>query len=194
MTKRPSKHLARTGKVRIIAGKHRGRKLAFPLLDGLRPTPDRVKETLFNWLTNAIEGSHCLDLYSGSGALGLEALSRSAASVTFVDSSAEVAKHLRRTLGLLHEQADILQTDALAWLATEPDTRMYDVVFLDPPFGQNLVLPSCNLLAQKKRLKTGAWIYIEAEVALARLSLPANWHIKKQKQTGEILYTLCRQE
>lgn len=194
MTKRPSKQLPRTGKVRIIAGRHRGRKLAFPPLKGVRPTPDRVKETLFNWLINAIEGSHCLDLYSGSGALGLEALSRSAASVTFIDTSAEVINHLKRSLSLLHEQAEIRQTDALAWLATDPDTRKYDVVFLDPPFGQDLLRPSCELLVRKKRLKPGAWIYIEAEVTLTSLFIPANWHIKKQKQTGEVLYTLCRQE
>src|SRR3989338_6201010 len=128
-------------RLRIIAGTWRGRKLTFPDTPELRPSPDRVRETLFNWLAPVIEGARCLDLFAGSGALGFEALSRGAHCVTFVDTSSEVISHLHTTLQQLSTTAEILKLNA-----TKPFTcknKPFDIVFLDPPFHQNLLEPVC---------------------------------------------------
>ena len=180
------------GNLRIIAGKHRGRKLSFLQLPGVRPTPNRVRETLFNWLTGFTEGACCLDLFCGSGALGLEAISRGAAEVTFVDASDSVMRNVRQQLKILQEPAETYCQKAEKWLTEQPAESAFDIIFLDPPFNQNLLQPVCARIAEKSLIKPGGYIYLEAEATLSHLPLPQNWQIQKQKQTSQIVYTLCQ--
>ncbi len=183
--------------LRIIAGQWRGRKLPFPDQQGLRPTPDRVRETLFNWLQPVIPGSRCLDLFSGSGALGLEALSRGAASAVLVDSSTAVVGQLRRNLQLLNaDNAEVVQSSAQSWLAHNQQLSAgFDLVFLDPPFRQGMLEQCCELLEQSELLSPGARIYVEAEKELSPLPLPQNWQLLRQKDCGQLTsYLLLRND
>ena len=176
--------------LRIIAGTWRGRKLAFAPVAGLRPTPDRVRETLFNWLGSSVHGARCLDLFAGSGALGLEAASRGAAAVMLVDADPLVVRTLREQASMLvARQVRIVQAACERYLRgpCEP----FDVVFLDPPYRQG-VLPGCmELLERRGWLAPGAWIYLEAERGL-ELTLPANWEPYRSKTTGQVGYHLVR--
>ncbi|WP_022963559.1 16S rRNA (guanine(966)-N(2))-methyltransferase RsmD [Halopseudomonas pelagia] len=181
---------ARTSQLRIIAGQWRSRRFSFTEQPGLRPTPDRVRETLFNWLSGRIEGARCLDPYAGSGALMLEALSRGAAYALACDTSRDVVNTLRGHLQTLEcEQADIQQQDALKLLANSPE-RPYDLVFLDPPFHQGLLAPSCAALESHGWLTDNAWIYTESESAPATLERPANWSLHREKRAGQVWYSL----
>lgn len=174
--------------LRIIGGQWRGRKLSFASLPGLRPTPDRVRETLFNWLAAEIPGAHCLDLFAGSGALGLEALSRGASSVTLVDTAPEVTRTLQQHLQTLQSSAaDVINCSATAWLPTAP-AQHFDVVFLDPPFGQGLVAPVIDLLVPC--LKTQAWVYLETGIDEPLPALPESWREHRHKQAGQVSYRL----
>jgi 16S rRNA (guanine966-N2)-methyltransferase len=183
---RPQKtRVTDTSTVRIIGGEWRGRKLNFPEIEGLRPTPDRVRETLFNWLQGYLPGARCLDLFSGSGALGIEALSRGAASVTFVDQATEVVSQLRSNINLLKAQnAEIIAASALDWLdRRQPDQEpRYDLVFMDPPFNKGL--------ERRSLLREEAMIYIETEKSLALDTLPANWVLHREKAAGQVAYRL----
>ncbi|MBV0934617.1 16S rRNA (guanine(966)-N(2))-methyltransferase RsmD [Marinobacterium weihaiense] len=184
---------AEPSSIRIIGGEWRGRKLDFPAIEGLRPTPDRVRETLFNWLQAYVPGARCLDLFSGSGALGLEALSRGAASVTFIDRAPEVISQLRSNLNRLKAQnAELIGRSAPEWLEQRlPDEEVrYDLVFLDPPFRQGLAGPVCTLLEQRQLLADEALIYLETEKELALDQLPANWQLYREKQAGQVAYRL----
>ncbi|SEA73092.1 16S rRNA (guanine(966)-N(2))-methyltransferase RsmD [Marinobacterium iners] len=191
---RPQKtRVTDTSTVRIIGGEWRGRKLHFPDIEGLRPTPDRVRETLFNWLQGYLPGARCLDLFSGSGALGIEALSRGAASVTFVDQATEVVSQLRSNINLLKAQnAEIIAASALDWLdRCQPDQEpRYDLVFMDPPFHKGLVAPICEMLERRSLLREEAMIYIETEKSLTLDTLPANWVIHREKAAGQVAYRL----
>lgn len=176
--------------LRIIGGRWRGRKLAFPELPGLRPTGDRVRETLFNWLAPTIEGSRCLDLFAGSGALGLEAASRGAARVVMVDRARAVVRGLKTHRDTLAaDMLELVEMDALAYLARPAEP--FEVVFLDPPFGQGLLEPCCRALAEGGWLCDGASIYLESERALGEPVLPEGWRIHRSKQTGEVAYHLA---
>lgn len=181
--------------LRIIAGKWRGRKVQFPDSQGLRPTSDRVRETLFNWLAPVINNANCLDLFSGSGALSFEALSRGAAKVTIIDANTRVCEQLRQNLTLLDcNNANLLTTDAINWLKEAKDTtEPFDIVFLDPPFNQQLVTPSCELLDCQGLIREGSYIYIETE-AKFKLQLPPSWRIHREKKTGQVAYYLCTKE
>lgn len=141
--------------VRIIAGCWRGRKLSFAPVAGVRPSPDRVRETLFNWLSPVIRDARCLDLYAGSGALGIEAASRGASSVVLVDSDPQVVNCLREQLQLLGAaQIEVVQSTVEAWLAAPADP--FDIVFLDPPSGEICCLPvyrSWSLVAGWRRMR-----------------------------------------
>src|SRR5512139_378156 len=171
MTK-PPRHGAGRNQLRIIGGSWRSRRLDFPDVEGLRPTPDRVRETLFNWLMPVIHGARCLDLFTGSGALGLEALSRGAASVVLVDRDPRVIATLRNHLQTLKaEGASLVQQGALDYLQGEP--RPFDVVFLDPPFRQGLLQPALELLNTRGWLAAGARVYIEQESEQPLVELPA---------------------
>ncbi len=177
--------------MRIIGGTHRGRRVKFPLLPGLRPTGDRVKETLFNWLQPFIAGADCLDLFAGSGSLGLEAASRGAGSVVMLEQAGEAARQLRANAGALGlDRARVEQGDALEWL-DRPAVERFDLVFLDPPFDRRVLEPACRLLAQGGWLKADALVYVETP-ADDLPPLPAAWRPWREKRAGQVAYRLFR--
>ena len=180
-------------RLRVIAGQWRGRRLEFPDLPGLRPTPDRVRETLFNWLAPVLPGARCLDLFAGSGALGIEALSRGAAEVAFVERHPLAVRLLCENLARLNARgARVERADARVWLR-RPGTP-FEIVLLDPPFGEGLLEPVCAMLEQSGWLAETAWIYLEAEVDLPPLPLPANWTPYREKIAGAVACRLARRE
>jgi 16S rRNA (guanine966-N2)-methyltransferase len=175
--------------LRIIGGTWRGRKLRFPAAAAIRPTPDRVRETLFNWLAGAVPGARCLDLFAGSGALGLEALSRGAAHVTFVEHDAAAARELGARLKEWQApDASVQRADALRFLAGAAG-EPYDIAFLDPPFDAQLLEPAAMLLGERW-LKDGALIYVECAARAGLPALPPRWRVLKAKQAGEVGYHL----
>jgi 16S rRNA (guanine966-N2)-methyltransferase len=177
--------------LRIIGGEWRGRRIRFPGLPGLRPTPDRVRETLFNWLAADIRGSRCLDLFAGSGALGLEALSRGAAHVTFVEREREAAGRLRETVAALAPgRATVVHGDAPAWLGGP--LQRFDVVFLDPPFDSALLASAMQALADGGWLADPASIYLEAPAAAGLPPLPGGWVLHRSGRAGAVGYHLAR--
>ena len=176
--------------LRIIAGTWRGRKLSFPPVAGLRPTPDRVRETLFNWLDPLIRDQRCLDLFSGSGALGIEAASRGAAEVVLVDDHPRVAETLREQLQLLKaKQVQVVQADVDSYLSGTP--QAFDIVFLDPPFREGRLSGCIRQLESRGWLADEAWVYLEVEHGL-KLDLPGNWTLHRSKQAGQVDYHLVR--
>jgi 16S rRNA (guanine966-N2)-methyltransferase len=184
-------HKTRT--LRIIGGSWRGRTWRFP--DGdIRPTPDRVRETLFNWLAPNIAGARCLDLFAGSGALGLEALSRGVARMVFVEHGAAPARELRQTLALWGGEpaaaAQIHLMDANSFLTGRPEP--FDVVFLDPPFAAGLLGQIAARLESGQWLAPAALIYVECPARATLPSLPACWALVKTGRAGEVGYHLLR--
>jgi len=178
------------GQLRIIAGQWRSRRFSFPEGPGLRPTPDRVRETLFNWLAPHVEGARVLDCFAGSGAMLLESLSRGAASALGLDLNPQSVTALRGHLATLQCQAgQVQQVDALRYLESQPATP-FDLVFLDPPFHQGLLAPACALLESRGWLTPRAWIYCESEAAPSTLGLPDNWRLHREKQAGQVYYSL----
>ena len=178
------------GKIRIIGGKWRGRKLSVPDLPGLRPTPGRVRETLFNWLQPHIEGSRCLDLYAGTGALGLEARSRGAAHVTFVEHDSLLVKQLNENIDAFGiDNVRVEQADAQNWL--NDTTQKFETVFLDPPFSQGLIDQTCRLLLAHECLYPRASVYIEGEKGM---NVPAGFSIIKQGTAGQVRFMLLQTE
>jgi 16S rRNA (guanine966-N2)-methyltransferase len=180
-----------TNTLRIIGGEWRGRRIRFPARGGIRPTPDRVRETLFNWLAAAVPGSRCLDLFAGSGALGLEALSRGAREATFVEQSRENAAALRETLALLAPgRANVVQGDALAWLGGTASA--FDLAFLDPPFDGGLLDAALRRLAAGGWLADGAFVYLEMPAGDGEPALPAGWILHRTGRAGAVGYHLAR--
>lgn len=177
-------------KLRIIGGQWRSRQISFYDAPGLRPTPARVRETLFNWLQYDIPGSRCLDLYAGSGALGFEAASRGAKAVVQVENNSDVCRALKEnTLKLNATQIKIIQSDVFRYLMG--DAEPFDIVFLDPPFAMNLATQTCQWLEAKDWLNPHAKIYVEAESKKKFLDeLPENWQLLKSKTAGEVGYHL----
>ena len=187
--KKPAEHNG-SGQLRIIGGEWRSRQFSFPMAHGLRPTPNRVRETLFNWLAPYVEGAHVLDCFTGSGALYLEALSRGAGSALALDSNPSAIASLRQILSTLKcDNGQLLQADALRYLQEQP-AAPYDLVFLDPPFNQNLLAPACALLEQRGWLAPRAWIYCESETAPSTLGLPGNWRLHREQKAGQVHYSL----
>ncbi|MEJ2310257.1 MAG: 16S rRNA (guanine(966)-N(2))-methyltransferase RsmD [Gammaproteobacteria bacterium] len=182
---------AASNSVRIIGGDHRGRILRFPDAPGLRPTADRVRETLFNWLQPEIHGAHCLDLFAGSGVLGFEAASRGAGRVVMVEDARKVYAMLVRNRALLklEERVELVNRDALKWLAS-CDER-FDILFLDPPFNRRLLQPVVDRLATSALLAPGAHVYIEQDLHEEAPSLPGNWHMLREKVAGQVRYCLA---
>lgn len=179
--------------LRIIGGIWRSRKIRFPDAPGLRPTPDRVRETLFNWLGHDLEGLSCLDLFAGSGALGFEAASRGAARVVQVDSNAGACLALRQNCALLDAKAvEVVQMDVSRFQAGP--NQPFDIVFLDPPFHQGAVSPCTRRLQEGGWLAAHARIYIETEKGLALDELPENWRILRHKHAGGVEYRLYQRE
>jgi len=175
------------GEVRIIGGQMRGRKLKFSGSQGLRPTLDRIRETLFNWLARDIDGSHCLDLFAGSGALGFEAASRGAEKVTLVEKSSKVSQDLKSNCQLI--KADNIQVvNFSAEQFLQSNQQKYDLIFLDPPFGQDLLDQTMLLLADS--LAANALLYIEQEKSPQVFIPDDSWLQLKFKQTGSFCYAL----
>jgi 16S rRNA (guanine966-N2)-methyltransferase len=186
-------HSRAANRLRVIGGRWRGRKLEFPSLPGLRPTPDRVRETLFNWLAPVIEGARCLDLFAGSGALGLEAASRGAAEVLLVDASRVVTDQLRANVARLNAAGvTVIQADALAFL--EAPACPFDIVFLDPPYRQGLLAPACARLEAGGWLKESARVYLEQEREEVFPALPAGWVLLRSKTAGQMAFHLVFRE
>jgi len=181
------------GRLRIVGGRYRGRRLPVPAQLGLRPTADRVRETLFNWLQPVIAGARCLDLFAGSGALGFEAASRGAAEVLMIERSEPVTRVLAanaRNLGAT--QVRVCQADALHWLAE--GSGPFDLVFLDPPFDENLLAPSCARLSERGWLAPGALVYLEAPADRALPVLPKDWTLIRDKRAGQVRFALATVE
>ena len=177
--------------IRIIAGQWRGRKLEVLNEPGLRPTGDRLRETLFNWLAPYVRGARCLDAFAGTGSLGLETLSRGASAVQFIEYNAKTAAKLQDNLALLKcSSGDVIHTNALNWL-TQTDRGPFDIVFIDPPFTENLWQDTLNALADSTCLSDNCLIYVETPQNTL-LSPPGNWLIYKQKSVGRICATLYR--
>ena len=181
---------AAPGRIRIIGGRWRGTRLEVPQRPGLRPTSDRVRETLFNWLQPMLPGARVLDLFAGSGALGLEAVSRGAARATLVEHDPALARALREVAGRLEGGAavEVVAADALAWLHAQPEAG-YDIAFVDPPFDANLwggVLPA---LAPK--LADDAWLYVESPAGVAPAP-PPDWRLHREGGTREVRFALYR--
>lgn len=199
-TKTTASSRTTTGSVRIIAGLWRGRKLAVPKLPGLRPTPDRLRETLFNWLMPSLPGAVCLDAFAGSGALGLEAASRGAAQVTLIEQSPILAKQLQQHINHLNpanttgRELFVHHQNALDYLNQKPATP-FDLVFLDPPFHQQLLEKTCTLLEQGGWLKPQAQIYLEMEQELQAVlptSWPDTWQLHREQSSREIYSCLIQ--
>ncbi len=175
-----------TNEFRIIGGEWRGRKFTFPPLDQLRPTPNRVRETLFNWVQNDIARWRCLDLYAGSGALGMEALSRRAEYVTFVDLQQQVTKQIRANLAqVATNQARVVCADALLFIESYQAAPV-DLVFLDPPFRQGLLTECCERLEAKQVLAQKSYIYLETEQFIDIQAYPSCWAVKRCQRAGQV--------
>lgn len=186
--------MAARGEVRIISGQWRGRRLQVPDQPGLRPTPDRVRETLFNWLAPLVPGAYCLDLFAGSGALGFEAASRGAAEAVLVDASPAV-------VSLLQAEADKWRAENVTVQHTRiPDplpiavAREFDIVFLDPPYQMDLLPVAYDYLERHRYLAPVSHIYLEARRVIEDNELPLGWRILKQQQAGQVFYHLARRE
>jgi 16S rRNA (guanine966-N2)-methyltransferase len=182
-----------TGTVRIIAGKWRSRRLSFPVVARVRPTANRIRETLFNWLQNDIEYEDCLDLFAGSGACGLEALSRGARQVTFVEQDRRLADAIVANLSLLGASGmPVICSEAINWLENRARTcgQTFGIVFVDPPYADQLEHACCRALEQSGVLKDRALIYLESDRDLLDNLFPAGWRVLKKKRAGAVFYWL----
>jgi 16S rRNA (guanine966-N2)-methyltransferase len=180
-----------SGQLRIIGGRWRGRKFRFRAAPGLRPTPDRVRETLFNWLAARVPESRCLDLFAGSGALGLEALSRGAAWVCFVDRHGNSIKQIDQHLAALQARnAECRSDDALQLLKRGNPGPAWDIVFLDPPFDAGLLAPAARLLEEFFNDTATTEIYTEQGVREPAPEMPPNWELHREKNAGDVRFSL----
>ncbi|PTY39054.1 16S rRNA (guanine(966)-N(2))-methyltransferase RsmD [Saccharospirillum sp. MSK14-1] len=178
------------GLVRLIGGQHRGRRLSIANLDGLRPTGDRQRETLFNWLQFELAGSRVADLYAGTGALGLEASSRGAQRVWLIEQHPQAVAALKAAVGQLQSDADVQTADALDWLKRTEDGP-FDGVFVDPPFAAQLWQPTLEALLARPLLRDNAWVYVEAPTNWAPV-VPEQFQLSKEKTSGDVVQRLYR--
>ncbi len=185
------KQRAKTNSIRIIAGQWRGRRLPVLDVEGLRPSTDRVRETLFNWLMYDVAGARCLDLFAGTGSLGLECLSRGAAKAVFVDSDKQIASQLQRNLSTLEssDMGEVVVQSATNFLAT-PANKQFDLVFLDPPFESDLLVKAMPLLMENGWLADGALVYVEQASKKDPENTPDEWQIYKEGKAGYCRYSL----
>ena len=193
MTKKPgaANKSHRPGRLRIVAGKWRSRVLDIADLPGLRPTSERIRETLFNWLAPTIQGARCLDLFAGTGALGFETLSRGATTVVFVDSSRRAIKTIENSAKTLNATGALVYCrDAVDFLRSAAPAS-FDIVFLDPPFADDRLEGLCQLLDETGVLAPGARIYLEQDRARPETPLPAHWRVLKDKTAGNVRYRLA---
>ncbi|WP_063703038.1 16S rRNA (guanine(966)-N(2))-methyltransferase RsmD [Pseudoalteromonas gelatinilytica] len=183
------------GFIRIISGQFRGRKLPVKDVQGLRPTTDRIKETVFNWLMQDTRGAAVLDCFAGSGGLGFEALSRFAQRATFFELDKGAAIQLKENISTLKlDNAVIKQDNSLSLLANNAQNEQFDLVFVDPPFRQNLAEKTCFLLEENNWLTAQALIYVEVESELNSLDIPDNWMLLKEKTAGQVICRLYQRE
>jgi 16S rRNA (guanine966-N2)-methyltransferase len=178
--------------VRIIGGLWRGRKLTFTPAEGLRPTGDRIRETLFNWLAGHIQGARCVDLFAGSGALGLEALSRGAVHCDFVDTSSAAMTQVRNHLATLNALDAGTCHPVSAQQFLQVANTPYDIVFIDPPFKLHLVETICETLALRMLLTKEALVYVETAATAPPPAFPASWSLHREKVSGGVAYRLFR--
>ncbi len=182
----------KAGRLRIVAGNWRSRLLDIADVEGLRPTSERIRETLFNWLASGIHGKRCLDLFAGTGALGLEALSRGAGEVVFVEKAPRAARTLARNIETLDAKgATVLQQDAEDFLDTR-GTAPFDIIFLDPPFAEGVLGELCRLIEERGLLVDDGLVYLEQDRARETAALPDNWRVLKNKTAGNVRYMLVQ--
>ena len=183
-------HKSVDGVIRIISGQFRGRKLPVKDVQGLRPTTDRIKETVFNWLMHDTRDARTLDCFAGSGGLGFEALSRFAKNTTFLELDPLAAKQLTQNVATLTAQnAQVLNTNTLTFLESKNTNDTFNLVFIDQPFRKNLAQSCCNLLENNQWLDPDALIYVEVETELTSFKAPNNWLLIKEKKAGQVF---CR--
>ncbi len=193
-SQKPPQASGQKGQVRIIGGDWRGRKLPVLKAEGLRPTSDRVRETLFNWLQFDIAGARCLDVFAGSGALGFEAASRGAKQVVMLELSTANATSLKSNCQLLKADSIVVhQVDSLTWLSRTSE-QAYDAIFLDPPFHKDFMQESLNLLFENGYIGDGTTIYLEQENDLNWPQLASGWVCKKEKKTSQVRFGLFIKE
>ena len=188
-----------SGQVRIIGGQWRSRKIEVPIAEGLRPTGDRIRETLFNWLQQEVIGARCLDLFAGSGILGLEALSRGAEFCRFIETHESTCSALLTQLSkfdLSPDQATVTRTDASQWLKTPQiqESARYDLVFVDPPFAHDQAAEYCQQLEASSVMTDNALIYLEVELGQSDIELPERWRQLRSKSSGRVTYSLYQRE
>jgi len=189
MPKRPGS----SNTLRIIGGIHRGRKLSFPDAPGLRPTADRLRETLFNWLQNQIAGSRCLDLFAGSGALGFEAASRGARQVVMIEPDNTVVQNLKANVKLfdLEPVISVIKSRASSWMQ-QYEGPNFNIVFLDPPFAQQLLSQTIQLMVDRGLLAEHGYVYIERDLNQPLPKLPVNWEVIRDKTASQVAYSLIQ--
>ena len=190
MAKRKTDKQSQPGRLRIVAGNWRSRLLEIAEVPGLRPTSARIRETLFNWLAPRIVGARCLDLCAGTGALGLEALSRGAASCDFIENSAKAAQTLRSNIAALQAKSAIVHEMKAEDFLLKAGDMQYDLVFLDPPFAADMHAELCRLLEAGNLLAEDARIYVEADRSQLQPEFPERWRVLKSKKAGNVRYSL----
>lgn len=183
-----NKKIGKYRKIRIIGGQWRGRKIFVPTTPGMRPTTNRVRETLFNWLAPVIHGARCLDCFAGSGALSIEALSRYASSATLLEHERIAINQLKKNLELLEGYGKVINTNALTWLSGKG--KPFNVVFLDPPFYQGLLAKAIALLERRGWLSDKSWVYLESEANNPLTEIPDNWQLYREKISGQVAYRM----
>jgi 16S rRNA (guanine966-N2)-methyltransferase len=180
-------------RLRIIGGDWRSRVLQFAEVPDIRPTPDRIRETLFNWLQFEITGARCLDLFAGSGALGFEALSRGAAQVTAFEQNHAAVQGIRANCTLLDtRKLELIEANAMDRLQHGSAPAPYDIVFVDPPFASGFYESCFQHLQARGWLAPGACIYVEAAQPLSSFNVPASWQLQREKRAGDVHYGLFR--
>lgn len=177
------------GFVRIISGTLRGRRIKIADLPDLRPTPDRVRETLFNWLAPKLPGSYCLDLFAGTGILGFESASRGAAYVEMIDQSPIVIEMIKKQIQEFKLE-NVTAKQAMVTQQLSKPQKTFDIVYLDPPYHANLLPAVCQFLEEHQFLSKEAYIYLEAKEVIKDNDLPANWHLIKSQRAGQVYYHL----
>jgi len=181
---------SRPGRLRIVAGKWRSRLLDIAELPGLRPTSERIRETLFNWLAPSIQGARCLDLFAGTGALGFEALSRGATQVVFVENSRRAIKAIEKSAKMLDATGAVIHHGDAAEYVRDARPDSFDIVFLDPPFAEDRLEDFCKLIDERGIVAAGGRIYLEQDRARPETSLPGSWRVLQNKTAGNVRYML----
>lgn len=182
-----------SGHIRVISGQWKGRKLPVLDRDGLRPTTDRTKETLFNWLAPYVAQTQCLDAFAGAGSLGIEALSRQANHCVFYEKDKTAARQIQTNMQLVKASSDtyrVVQGDTLQLLGAPNHQQGFDLIFVDPPFNQGLAAKTVDLIDENRWLANDGIIYIETELAAANYAVPNTWHLLKESQTKQLCYRL----